>query len=261
MKLSAPDGFDISNFFGSIYTFQSWELFPGYRTNGPKDVVRTLQNLCFPDRLEGQRILDLGPWNGFFSFECARRGATEVLSFGPDDPDATGYNRVRDLLEVENCRYQRGSVYDLSPSDHGMFDIVLFLGLLYHLRHPLLALDCIHDVARGNLYVDSPIIDSTVFDRTIDSKTRRRIIRFGKTFHELPLSYFTKGEETGDPFNWFIPNRRGFRAFVESAGFVVNHFGDDGGGWAWLSAIKGQRLFTPKVEGFNPGTVSFGQNN
>jgi tRNA (mo5U34)-methyltransferase len=261
MRRTAPDGFDISSFFTGIYTFQSWEIFPGYRTNGPKDVASTLQHLRFPDRLEGQRILDIGPWNGFFSFECARRGATEVFSFGPDDPDATGYNRVRDLLEVENCRYQRGSVYDVSLADQGMFDIVLFLGLIYHLRHPLLALDCIHEVAQGTLYVDSPIIDGTVYDRTVDSKTRRRMLRFGKEFHELPLSYFTKGEETGDAYNWFIPNRRAFRAFVESAGFEVNHFGDDGGVWAWLSATKAQRAFTPKLEGFNQGAACFGQNN
>lgn len=261
MRLTAPDGFELSNFFSDAYTFQSWEIFPGYRTNGPKDVAATLRHLRFPLTLEGQRVLDIGPWNGFFSFECARRGAREVLSFGPDDPDATGYSRVRELLEAESCRYQRGSVYDLSPADHGSFDIVLCLGLIYHLRHPLLALDCIHDVAGRALYIDSAIIDNTVYDRTIDSKTRRHILKSGDRFHQIPLLYFTKGEETGDAFNWFIPNRRALCAFVESAGFVVDHVTDDGVGWAWLSATKAKRSFTPKLEGFNPGTVCFGRNN
>src|SRR5579871_3280804 len=141
MRETAPQGYDVREFFKKTYLFQAWELFPGHATQGPKNVVEHMRRLKVPERLDGLRILDIAPWNGFFSFECVRRGAAFVTSLGPDDPDATGYNAVRDLLEIQNCEYMRSSVYDLSPDRHGVFDIVLFLGVIYHLRHPLLALD------------------------------------------------------------------------------------------------------------------------
>ena len=169
MRQTPPSDFNLTRFFEGIYTFQGWEIFPGHKTKG-KDVVALLADMGVPASLQGKRVLDIAPWNGFFSFECARRGASEVVSFGPDDPEATGYNRVRDLLEAENCKYIRGSVYDLSPDVHGTFDVVFFLGLIYHLRHPLLALDKIYDVARSDLYADTPIMDRIVFDKTLSEE-------------------------------------------------------------------------------------------
>ena len=144
MRTDPPEGFNLPEFLEGIYTFQKWEIFPGQVTQGPKDVSEHLRRLNVPTTLAGLRVLDIAPWNGFFGFECVRRGAAEVVSLGPDDPDLTGYNKVRDLLQIDNCKYIRASVYDLSPDVHGTFDIVFFLGLIYHLRHPLLALDRIY---------------------------------------------------------------------------------------------------------------------
>src|ERR1700730_18555099 len=175
MRATAPEGFDVARFFEGIYTFQSWELFPGYSTQGPKNVVGSLRSLQMPDRLDGLRVLDIAPWNGFFSFECVRRGATQVVSLGPDDPDVTGYNKVRDLLEIRNCTYIRTSVYDLSPDVHGKFDIVMLLGLIYHLRYPLLALDRAYDVTSNRLFIDTPIIDKVVYDKTVSEEQKRAI--------------------------------------------------------------------------------------
>jgi tRNA (mo5U34)-methyltransferase len=256
MRASPPEHFNLPEFLDGIYTFQKWELFPGYLTPGEKDVAEHMKRLAVPESLSGKRVLDIAPWNGFFSFECARRGAAEVVSLGPDDPDQTGYNKVRDLLEIDNCHYVRASVYDLSPDAHGSFDVVLFLGLIYHLRHPLLALDRIYDVASDRLFTDSPIIDNTVFDKTVSEQVRNDILTTGAALHQLPLAYFTKGSETGDLFNWFMPNSRAFRDFVESSGFVVDGYFDDGG-WASLSATKSRRQFTPGVEGWNSEAVNF----
>lgn len=251
MNRKPPENFSIADFYKEIYIFQKWEIFPGHSTEGPKDVAEHMWRLRVPERLDGLRVLDIAPWNGFFSFECARRGAAEVVSLGPDNPDATGYNKTRELLGLENCRYVRASVYDLSPEIHGTFDVVLFLGLIYHLRHPLLALDRIYDVAKERLYVDSPIIDKIVFDKTISEKQRKAILDQGKVMHDLPMVYFTKAAETGDAYNWFMPNKRAFVDFVQSSGFDVHHYWDDGGGWASLSSTKGKRAFTPGVEGWN----------
>jgi tRNA (mo5U34)-methyltransferase len=251
MKTIPPEGFDITRFFKGVSIFQKWALFPGHVTEGPKDVVEHMRRLQIPMRLDGLRILDIAPWNGFFSFECARRGAAAVVSLGPDDPDATGYNKVRALLGIDNCHYVRASIYDLSPKEHGMFDVVLFLGLIYHLRHPLLALDRIYDVAKDRLFTDSPIIDKVVYDKTVSEDQRKNILDNGKIIHELlSMVYYTKGAETGDLCNWFLPNKRAFKDFVESSGFTIDKYSDDSG-WAWIAATKGFRNFTPGVEGWN----------
>ena len=250
MRTAAPENFDVTEFSKNFFAFQQWEIFPGHVIPGLKPVDQHMNRLKLPDRLDGLRILDIAPWNGCFGFECLRRGAAELVSLGPDDPDATGYNKTRDLLEIDNCTYIQASVYDLSPEVHGQFDVVLFLGLIYHLRYPLLALDVIFDVASNRLYVDSPIIDNIIFDKSVSEQQRRKFLHAGKVMHNMPITYFTKGSETGDPFNWFIPNKLAFIDFIESAGFTKNSYFDDGG-WASVSATKSQRTFTPGLEGWN----------
>jgi len=250
MRSVAPEGFSVSKFFEGVYTFQQWELFPGHSTTGPKNVSEHMTRLGIPERLDGLRVLDIAPWNGFFGFECIRRGATSLVSVGPDDPEMTGYEATRKLLEIDNCKYMRGGVYDLSPNLHGTFDIVLFLGLIYHLRHPLLALDRIWDVTNNKLYCDSPIIDNVIFDQTVPENERSAILEAGRIYNRLPLVYYTKGSETGDAYNWFMPNIKGFRDFVESSGFVIDTYVDDGG-WASISATRGERTFVPGLEGWN----------
>jgi tRNA (mo5U34)-methyltransferase len=250
MRNDPPKDFDINRFFEGIYTFQKWEIFPGHCTTGSKDVVEHMHRLRIPDRLDGLRILDIAPWNGFFGFECVRRGAAEVVSFGPDDPNETGYNKTRQLLRLDNCKYIQGSVYDLSPEIHGHFDIVLFLGLIYHLRYPLLALDRIYDVTKDRLFADSPISDWRILDKTVSVDHARLILQQGRIMNQLPLTYFTKGSETGDPYNWFIPNKCAFRDFVKSSGFIIDHFFDDAH-WASIAATKAERNFVVNIEGYN----------
>src|ERR1700689_1521816 len=89
------------------------------------------------ENLTGKRVLDIGAWDGWFSFEMERRGA-EVLAI-----DATPHERFRIAHELlgSKVEYRIDDVYSLSPDKIGRFDIVLFLGVLYHLKHPMLALD------------------------------------------------------------------------------------------------------------------------
>ena len=243
--------FDPETFYEGIYLFQKWEVVPGVWTAGPKDVVATLDMLGCPRDLTGKRVLDIAPWNGFFSFECARRGAAEVISVGPEDPLATGYEQTRSFLNLDHVRYVQGSVYDLDTFDLGMFDVVLFLGLIYHLRHPLLALDKIYDLCSEVMLVDSPIIDDIVFDRTLNENARNFYLERKAEVHALPLLYYTEGAETGDDYNWFLPNRLAFLSLVRSSGFnITDHV--DSGGWCWISTRKGQRRFELGLEGYNP---------
>lgn len=255
MLTTPPPGFDLASFYEGIYLFHQWDVFPGIVTEGPKNIVRTLDAMNFPADLTGKRVLDIAPWNGFFSFECVRRGAREVVSFGPEDPLDTGYEQTRALLGIENVRYERGSVYDLAPETFGTFDIVLFLGLIYHLRHPLLALDRIYDLCDDMLFTDTPFIDNIVFDRTMSDEQRQAILAGGEAVNMLPMLYFTGGAETGDPYNWFMPNLKAFRSMVASSGFDIVHEANDGGGWCWIAAGKGKREFVIDLEGYNPGAA------
>lgn len=261
MKMQPPDGFSIKDFYGTIYTFQSWEIFPGHKTAGPKDVLLTCDAMGLPQDLTGKRVLDIGPWNGFFGFECLRRGATELVSLGPDDPKVTGYNKTVDVLGVSaSVSYIRDSVYNLSFASK--FDVVLLLGVVYHLRHPLLAMDLCHDVCGDMFFVDSPVIDNVYprrdIDRSLDIASTLSVIQ-GE-----PLLYFTKGDETGDPFNWFFPNTTAMIDMCQSSGFepfkVTRHGGETRTDWVSVGCRKSRRTFEPGLEGHNP-TMNRSESN
>ncbi|MCW2387637.1 tRNA (mo5U34)-methyltransferase [Sphingobium sp. B11D3B] len=248
-----PVDFQVSEHFQGIYLFHRWELFPGVWTDGPKDINFHLDKMNFPSDLRGKRVLDIAPWNGFFSFECIRRGAKEVVSFGPEDPLETGYEQTRSLLGIQNCRWEKGSIYDLSPEKFGQFDVILFLGLIYHLRHPLYALDRVYDVLvdGGTMYCDTPYIDHAVFDQTIPEHERLAHLLAQQVSSRIPMTYFTPGSETGDPYNWFMPNFACFRAWITSSGFDVFHEANNGENWGYVVSQKGVRPFEEGLEGFN----------
>jgi SAM-dependent methyltransferase len=252
MRNEPPDHFNIDKFYHGVNFFQGWEIFPGIRAEGPKDVIATLELLDFPHDLNGRRVLEIAPWNGFFSFECVRRGASSVVALGPDDPEDTGFNETKRLLEVDNVEYIRESVYNLPKLNVGGFDIVLCLGLLYHLRHPLLALDHLYDCCDEQLFVDCAVIDNgSHFVLAPDQEPN--IAALWRSLAHLPLVYFSHLDEVAarDPYNWSIPTSRALRDWIVSTGFVVEHERNLGE-WAYLRARKGTRGFHPLLEGYNP---------
>ena len=107
-----------------------------------------------PNDLKGLRVLDIGTWDGFFSFEFERRGA-EVLSIDvwTDDMLKT-FLFAREKLNSK-VDYKRIDVYDLNPDVIGKFDIVFCAGALYHFRYPLKALECIYNVTKGFLILET----------------------------------------------------------------------------------------------------------
>jgi tRNA (mo5U34)-methyltransferase len=236
--------------------FQRWEVAPGRFTAGPKDVARTCALLSLPSRLDGLRVLDIGPWNGCFSFECARRGAVEVISVGPEDPEVTGFAELRRFLGVDNVRYVRDSLYNIPALALGSFDIVLFLGVIYHLRNPMMALDILHNSCNGVLYVDSPIIDYG-----LHVQREGEFKNFGD-FADVPIVYFAQVDEVRrgkDETNWFKPNRAALRDWISSSGFDVFHE-DHTPDWGYVAARKGSRAYAPNLEGYNPGAALVSQN-
>lgn len=134
-----------------INSFTQWrhkiEVAPGIFTPGQRDPKAKLAHLRMPERLDGRRVLDIGAADGFFTFECERRGASEVVSVDTRPP--TGFRIAGDLIGT-NAKYVQGSLYEL-PRTLGEFDMVLLIDVLYHLTDPVEALRRIRNLCSGDL--------------------------------------------------------------------------------------------------------------
>src|SRR5437870_3298866 len=168
------------------------DLGSGIITPGRDNSSRKLKRLGFPESLRGKSVLDVGAWDGFFSFEAERRGASRVLatdSFvwrgGVDWADKSGFDLSKKALR-SRVEEKEIDVLELSPETVGTFDVVFFLGVLYHMKHPLLALEHVASVAR----------DFLVLETAVDMLS-----------HKRPAMAFYVDDEVGrDPTNWCGPN-------------------------------------------------------
>jgi tRNA (mo5U34)-methyltransferase len=180
--------------------------------------------LELPD-LRGKRVLDLGTRDGFFAFECERQGA-EVVAVDYAGMDATGFGAARRIYGSQ-VKYLQANVYDLTPQQLGTFDVVLFLGLLYHLRHPLLALDRARALCRGLFIVESLTCDARVFT---GFETGRPLAELAPPLTDVPLAQFLPvGRYHSDSTNKWVPNQACLRALLEDALFApgpVRSWGD-----------------------------------
>ena len=208
---------------------QSWyhsiELRPGIVTPGKSQEKFVLSMLGIPGDLTGKTVLDIGCYDGFFSFECEKRGASRVVACDTWELAGRGaFDLARDELGSGAVPLE-ASVYDLPGKLGGeQFDLVLFLGVLYHLRHPLLALEKVAACAApGSL----TIVDSVVDDRSL--------------FTDRPLMAFFPGDElNGDPTNWWAPNHAALCLMTGAAGFdrAVSRVQLHGGNRSIVHALK-----------------------
>ncbi len=176
---------------------------------------------AIPADLRGKTVLDIGCNGGFYSMEMKRRGADRVVGIDSDD----GYlAQARFAAEVSgfDIEFRRMSVYDVAQLNE-KFDIVLFMGVLYHLRHPLLALDLLHDHAAKDMLVFQSLMRGSP-----ETAPFERDYSFDETgiFADprFPAMYFIEHEYSHDCTNWWIPNRACAEAMLRSAGFEpVDH--------------------------------------
>lgn len=160
-----------------------------------------LRQFPIPEDLTGKRVLDVGAWDGWFSFEMERRGA-EVLAV--DSAKNTRLLEARQLLG-SRIDYQIADICRLTAKDVGTFDIVLFFGVLYHLKHPLLALENVCGLCRDMACIESFVTDADP--------------------HVLPLMEFYETTELrGQADNWVGPNLSCLLAFCRTAGFARVNF-------------------------------------
>ncbi len=119
--------------------YHSFELPDGTRIDGAISLDylnERLRSFPIPEDLTGQTVLDIGPWDGFFTFAMERRGAAVTAI---DYVDLDSFRLLAEQF-ASKVRYLRMEVYELDPGRVGRFDYVLFLRVLYHLKHPQLAM-------------------------------------------------------------------------------------------------------------------------
>ena len=138
---------------GVRHWHHAFEIFPGLVTPGTYDPKILLDKMRLPSDLSGLRVLDIGTADGFFSLQLARRGAN-VVAIDYRGKQDHGYY-VMELLNSVQIEYHRMNVYELADKDIGQFDIVLFMGVLYHLPDMLRALHLIRQCCHGTLFVET----------------------------------------------------------------------------------------------------------
>ncbi len=173
---------------------------------------------CLPADLSGARALDIGCNAGFYSFELAARGA-EVLALDLDEHYLQQGRWAAKYLDPEGrVEFRQGSVYDLVEVE-GRFDVVLFMGVLYHLRYPLLALDVVAERVGGKLVLQTltmPGEDSPGTPEDVEIGERKRLLGPG-----WPRAAFVEHRLAGDPTNWWAPDPACVEAMARSAGLRI----------------------------------------
>ncbi len=199
---------------GGIHTRPQWHV--------RRRFERRLKFLQIPNDLTGKSVLDIGAWDGFFSFECERRGAKRVLaidSFAWDNYGKDGFLLAHETLnsKVEHCRCPAEEI----DASLGTFDLVLFLGVFYHLRSPISVLERIRRVTAGTMILETHALVPA--------------------FHEkYPLVSFFPGDglEAGLPYEFCSePTMEALRQMLRAANFNridVKHTPS----MRWLKKIK-----------------------
>jgi len=173
---------------------------------------------AIPTDLTGKTVLDIGCNAGFYSIEMKKRGASRVLGI---DSDEVYLNQARYAAQIlgADVEFRNMSVYDVGSLGE-KFDVVIFMGVLYHLRHPLLALDILYDTVAKDLLI---------FQSMQRGSEEAKPLQHNYDFWDkdifkdpdFPQMYFIEDRYANDPTNWWIPNRAGMEGMLRSAGFDI----------------------------------------
>ena len=189
--------------------YHSIDLGHGVVTPGVDNSPERLARVHLPADLSGRSVLDIGAWDGFFSFEAERRGAARIVATDHYAWHGVGWGTGQGKAGFALARAALNSrvedvdidVMDLSPERVGVFDVVFFLGVLYHLREPLTGMAKVAGVTGEVAIVESEGIHIPGTDH-------------------VPLAMFAPHDEmSGDPTNWWAPNYDGLEALCHAAGF------------------------------------------
>jgi tRNA (mo5U34)-methyltransferase len=183
--------------------FHTFDFRDGIVTPGADPTPTKLQALDLPD-LTGKSVIDVGAYDGFFSFEAERRGASRVVACDhfvwswPGNDSRRNIEFVRDLLDSK-IELLDMPVEELSPETAGMFDVVFFMGVLYHAPDPMLYLKRVHSITKGLLILE------TMVD-LLDVK-------------QPAAAFYDSDNLNHDATNHWGPNRLAVEAMLRKTGF------------------------------------------
>jgi tRNA (mo5U34)-methyltransferase len=209
---------------GSIIWYQRYHLSPNVITPGISDIETMLDTLGLPQDLTGLNVLDIGTSNGGAAFIADRRGADRVVAVDIFDPHVYGFAQVAEAIG-SRAEFHRASIYELPSVLREQFDVVFFLGVLYHLRHPLLAIDSLRALARDWLFVETAI---TASDPSVSH------------------SEFYAGPYHNDTTTWFVPSVRCVIDWLNTSGFKAQLIS------AWPQESPGRAVFSGRATGDAP---------
>lgn len=205
--------------------FHDLDLGNGIRTAPDHPLGNFLERLWrqvgqyLPADLSGASVVDIGCNAGFYTHRLYERGA-DVLGVDHDERYLAQARFAADVRGYD-IEYRLLDVYDVERLDRA-FDYVLFMGVLYHLRYPLYALDKVAELPRRRLLFQSmtrgvPGVIDVPEDAPIDERAMFEHPRF-------PALHFVEHRYAGDPTNWWIPNEAAMEAMLRSTGLeVVEH--------------------------------------
>jgi len=207
--------------------------------------------------LDGKRLLDIGAFSGSMSFYAEDCGA-EVLSLDIQDPATNGFSAIHSLRR-STATHVIASIYDLHPDLFGKFDVIVFSGVHYHLKHPLLALERLSAVTRpegamlalgsaGDYWLHKSQEPSIGLDLSSMRSSDGTVAP-----NEIPLLGFYSDTYMGDDSNWFIPNTEALADMIAASGFEIlsaNTYPTElpGGGRIACAVIEARKTGEPKGE-------------
>jgi tRNA (mo5U34)-methyltransferase len=187
--------------------YQTIDLGHGVVTPGVSDSAKILERLALPESLAGRTVIDIGAADGFFAFECERRGASRVVA---TDSIHWSEGHWTGKAPFSLARRALGSAVedytiDLMDLTHeavsGPFDVALLLGVLYHLRHPMLGLERVAAMTRDLLILE----------------TQADFLNVARP----AIAFYADSELNGDPSNWHGPNVAALRGMLRAVGFRI----------------------------------------
>jgi tRNA (mo5U34)-methyltransferase len=187
--------------------FHSYDLGGGNSVQGvkPVDLLKREADIVFSEGVKNKTVIDIGAWDGFFSFEAEKRGAKRVLATdhfcwsGPGWGDKQGFDAVHAAIG-SNVETRDIDVPDITETSVGQFDVVLFLGVLYHLKDPLIGLERIAAITK-----EYAVIETVTILHDIDEPVMR---------------FFLFAEFGGDGSNYWAPNHKCLENMMREVGFT-----------------------------------------
>jgi tRNA (mo5U34)-methyltransferase len=188
---------------------------------------------CLPQDLSGKSVIDVGCNAGFYALQAKQRNAARVLGVDVKRHHVEQAIFVRNVLHLD-IEYRQASVYNLNPSSVGRFDVVMALGLVYHLKHVVLALERLFNITNDLLILETAVLPSRAFrDTPLDTEIG------GKGLLHHPMAFVENANEAMEAtYNWFIPGPHAMAAMLRTVGFTAVKIEAEHSGRAVLTAHR-----------------------